>query len=223
MESDLERSVKVGTRSTESELLLLFDNLSAGGTKPGVLSVVSKHSDKYVPKSTSKDFPPPLISLKETKFVKMEYHKLLEACQSVSLSVTQKMVDSVEEATRDQTKSKLWFKYRAGRITASRMKAVCRTNADKPSQSLIKTICYPEAFSFTSKATSWGCQHEKQARDLYIKALMDHHDGFSVTDSGLVINTQWPYIGASPDGIVECKCHGKGVLEIVRTVTRILN
>jgi len=91
------------------------------------------------------------------------------------------------------------------------MKAVCHTNADKPSQSLIKTICYPKAFSFTSKATSWGCQHERQARDLYIK---DHHDGFTVTDSGLVISSHWPYIGASPDGIVECRCHGKGVLEI---------
>jgi len=214
MPSDLERSVKVGARSTESELLLLFNNLSVGDTKPGVLSVVPNHSDKYVPKSMSKDFPIPLISLKETKFVKMDYHKLLAACQSVSLCVTQTMADSVEEATRDQSKSRLWFKYRAGRITASRMKAVCHTNADKPSQSLIKTICYPEAFSFNSKATSWGCQHEKQARDIYFNALKGHHDEFSVTDSGLVINSQWPYVGASPDGIVECKCHGKGVLEI---------
>ena len=35
-----------------------------------------------------------------------------------------------------------------------------------------------------------------------------------MTDSGLVINCQWPYMGASPDGIIKCKCHGKGVLEI---------
>jgi len=35
-----------------------------------------------------------------------------------------------------------------------------------------------------------------------------------VSNSGLVINPQWPYIGASPDGIVECDCCGKGVLEI---------
>ena len=142
----------------------------------------------------------------------MEYHELLGACQSVSLNVTQEMADSVEVATRDQSKSKLWYKYRAGRITASRMKAVCHTDASKPSQSLIKTICYPEAFSFTSKATRWGCEHEKQARDIYVKALKQHHDDFSVTDSGLVINSQWPYIGASPDGIVKCKCHGIGVL-----------
>ena len=38
--SDMERSVKVGTQSTESKLVVLFNNLSAGGTKPGVLSMV---------------------------------------------------------------------------------------------------------------------------------------------------------------------------------------
>jgi len=30
-------------------------------------------------------------------------------------------------------------------------------------------------------------------------------------DSGLVM---WPCIGASPDGIADCKCHGMGVLEV---------
>jgi len=33
-------------------------------------------------------------------------------------------------------------------------------------------------------------------------------------DSGLVINSQWPFIAASPDGIINCTCHGQGVLEI---------
>ena len=33
-------------------------------------------------------------------------------------------------------------------------------------------------------------------------------------DSELVINGEWPFIGASPDGVVDCSCHGKGVLEI---------
>jgi len=182
-----ERSVKVRTRSTESELLQLFNSLSVGDTKPRVLSVIPNHSEKYVPKLMRKNFPVSLISLKETKYVEMEYHKLLEVCQSVSLNVTQEMANSVEEVTRDQSRSRLWYKYR---ITASRMKAVCHTRAEMPSQSLIKTICYPEAFSFTSKATSWGCQHEKQARDIYVKVLKRHHDDFTVMDNGLVINIQ---------------------------------
>jgi len=54
-----ERSVKVGTRSTESELLQSFNNLSVGDIKPGVLSVIPNHSEKYVPKSMRKNFPVP--------------------------------------------------------------------------------------------------------------------------------------------------------------------
>ena len=33
-------------------------------------------------------------------------------------------------------------------------------------------------------------------------------------DSGLVINSQWAFIAASPDGCISCACCGKGVLEI---------
>ena len=144
----------------------------------------------------------------------MKFHELLKECESVSLNITDKMAQNVEAATRDQSKSKLWYKYRAGRITASRMKAVCHTNPSKPSQSLIKGICYPEAFSFTSKATNWGCKHEDKAREVYRSTMKSQHCDFTVTECGLFINTQWPFVGASPDGIINCTCHGKGVLEI---------
>ena len=36
----------------------------------------------------------------------------------------------------------------------------------------------------------------------------------TVSESGLWLNSQWPYMGASPDGIVVCSCHGTGVCEI---------
>ncbi|KAM3619822.1 uncharacterized protein V6R79_014096 [Siganus canaliculatus] len=35
-----------------------------------------------------------------------------------------------------------------------------------------------------------------------------------VQASGFVINPDYPWIGASPDGLVTCTCHGDGVLEI---------
>ena len=58
------------------------------------------------------------------------------------------------------------------------------------------------------------------ARDLRIfkntnaKSQMQNHNDLMVADSGLVINPQWPFIAATPDGIIDCKCCGKGVLEI---------
>ena len=124
------------------------------------------------------------------------------------------MALAVEKETRKQYGCKLWFTYRAGRITASRMKAACHTDPNNPSKSLIKAICYPEAYRFVSSATAWGCSHEKSARDMYIETMKDRHSSFAVTESGLVLNCQWPYLGASPDGVVSCDCCGRGVLEI---------
>ena len=203
-----------GKAPTESELELLLENLSCGGTKPDMLSLFAKISDLYVPKSLCAGFPQPLSSLKEPSYLQLNYLELLAKCESVTVDITREMAEKVEQATRSQSHSKLWFKYRAGRITASQMKAVCHTDPGNPAQSLIKAICYPEAISFTTAATKWGCKHEKQAREMYlIVNKLKHHD-LSVTDSGLVINPQWPFIGASPDGVINCTCCGKGVIEI---------
>jgi len=212
--SEPQQSTVHGTESTESELEDLFHNLSCGGTKPLVLSLVPQYSDSYVPKSSLESFPKPLKSLQQSQYLKLSYNDLLDICESTEIQVTDDMAKAVEKETRSQSSSKLWYTYRAGRVTASRMKAVCHTNVANPSQSLIKSICYPEAYNFFSKQTEWGCKHEKKARDLYYKLTAQYHCNLQIADSGLVINTNWPFIGASPDGIVSCDCHGKGVVEI---------
>ena len=76
------------------------------------------------------------------------------------------MSDAVEKETRLQIQSRLWFIFRAGRV---RMKSVYHINPENPSQSLIKTICYPEEFSFDSKKTAWGSKKEKRAQEFYLK------------------------------------------------------
>ena len=94
------------------------------------------------------------------------------------------------------------------------MKQVCHTDVANPVQSLAKSICYPQELSFSSKQTDWGLKHDKVARELYLKAQKQHHNDLTIADSGLVINSQWPFVATTPDGIVDCKCCGKGVLEI---------
>lgn len=44
--------------------------------------------------------------------------------------------------------------------------------------------------------------------------LRKGHDNFKLNDSGLHIHPEYPYLGATPDGLVECDCCGKGVVEI---------
>jgi len=66
------------------------------------------------------------------------------------------MVEHLAKITCDQSKSKSWFRFRAGRITASRFKQAVCTNPDQPSLSLLKNICYPEINKFSTAATEWG-------------------------------------------------------------------
>ena len=99
-------------------------------------------------------------------------------------------------------------------MTASKFKAAWLTNPDKPSKSLIKMICYPSAHRFSNAATKWGISNESKAREAYEFSIADQHLNLSVADSGLLINQNWPFLGASPDGLVFCDCCGKGLCEI---------
>ncbi len=128
------------------------------------------------------------------------------------ITLSAEEIIQVEKVTRAQSQSKTWFDQRAGRITASRMHRVVHTSRSSPSLSLIKTICYPEIFS--SKATDWGCTHEERAQIRFVNYQMPFHDSLSVSASGLFLNGMWPFLGASPDGIVNCSCCGTGLLEI---------
>ena len=152
-------------------------------------------SSNYVPKSSLEVFPAFLKSLHKSSYLDLKYNELLEVCETVfeSLTVTVEMAESVEKETRAQAKSNLWFKHRAGRITSSLMKAVCHTDPTNPAQSLVKSICNPLEFSFSSKETEWGQKQEKTARDLYFKKQKLCHKELTIIDSGLVINSQWPF------------------------------
>lgn len=55
---------------------------------------------------------------------------------------------------------------------------------------------------------------EKKWKTPYIEKLKSKHINLRISDSGLVINTSFPNLGASPDGIITCDCCVKGCLEI---------
>ena len=40
------------------------------------------------------------------------------------------------------------------------------------------------------------------------------HQNFKVEETGFYVHVEHPYIGASPDGLVQYDCHGPGLLEI---------
>ena len=121
----------------------------------------------------------------------------------------------MESATREQTKSKLWFQFRAGRITASKMRAVTRTDPSYPAESLIKSVCYPVENRFETEAIKWGLNHEKGASQCLIRKLEeDEHENVRVENSGIFVSEDYPFIGATPDSIISCDCCGKQLVEV---------
>ena len=140
------------TSPTGTELDSLFEGLFNANSKASVLSIVPQYSDSFVPKELSSDYPVILSNLKKESYVDLPKEDLLEVCVDIgnNISVTEKQSKNVESITKKQSKSKQWFRFRTGRITASVMKDVCRTSVDKPAQSLIKKICYPLKSQFKS-------------------------------------------------------------------------
>lgn len=84
----------------------------------------------------------------------------------------------------------------------------------QPSQSLIKAICYPDRYKFTTLATKWGCDHETTARSAYTVRNSSEYVNMTMSAVGLTIHPDFPHYDASPDGLVKCDCCGRGVIEI---------
>ena len=147
---------------------MFYNNLSQSKTKPGILSIVSGYGHMYKADHSILSFP--LSSSFESTCLNMSYTDLVK-CENVfqDLTISEQQCKNIEVSTRDQAHSKLWFRFRAARVTASKFKAACHTDLTQPSQSLIKSICYPESFRFNNKATQWGCDHEKTARKAYLE------------------------------------------------------
>ena len=57
-------------------------------------------------------------------------------------------------------------------------------------------------------------KHEDVAVKDYCLKMKTQHVDFKCKKSGFCINSNYPYIGASPDAIISFKCCGTGVLEV---------
>lgn len=155
-----------------------------------------------------------LSDLYKKDHLSVGYSGLLQLAKNTEISITSEQIKAVEVKTRHQTESRLWFRMRAGRITASKFKSTCSTDPAAPSKSLIMSVCYPELFQFSTAATKWGCQHEKLALEIYSETRKRDHQGLKLSTCGLFISADYPFLGASPDGLVECKCCGQGTCEV---------
>ena len=127
---------------------------------------------------------------------------------------SQSYIDKIETDTRYQNNSIKWKAQRLGRITASFAHCVLHAKQEtlrNPDSYLVNNIM--QKSTFTSQSTDYGQRSEPIAKQLYKNVKKDHNE-FRFKDSGLLVDKEYPFLGASPDGIVSCACCGHHVIEI---------
>lgn len=174
-------------------------------------NVVASHVDEETPQVLQLY----MVQLFNVNCMSATITELRALADNIELRYTAEEIETIERLTKSQRLTKFWYRFRAGRITASLFKRVCRTSIDHPSLSLLKQISDPQDCKFSSVYTSYGIEFESVARNEYQARMIDlGHINFKVTQSGLIVSNEYPHIGASPDGIWSCECCGIGTLEI---------
>jgi len=216
VDDEVEQPV-VDTREADTQLQAdissLFDKCLTSKKLPILFSVEDEPYCKSFMKSSS-HFPLALQSLFDPAHLENDYLQLVEEGENMPgiLDITSQQQKNLEELTKGQANSRLWMRYRAGRITASRLYQAVHTDPHKPALSIIYGICYPESTKFTTKVTQYGCEHERRAINCYKRQSL--HQQLQIMPAGFVIYLQKACFGASPDSFLECTCCGLGVLEV---------
>ncbi|XP_045449980.1 uncharacterized protein LOC123658665 [Melitaea cinxia] len=118
-------------------------------------------------------------------------------------NVTNEKIQALEKNTRAQNASAEWHEMRSCRITASMFYVVCHSKTC--TKSLLQKIFAPKTVH--TRAMVHGKIHETIAIAKYEATY-----GLSVQACGLFISSEYPFLAASPDGllgedtIIEVKC-----------------
>lgn len=169
------------------------------------------------------DLPPPLhiiaSNVKDANHNATNEELLLSFFDALSFNDNQ--LKEIEKATRSQSQSFQWKSQRRGRITSSRFHDVyTKVNSLKASKGQIKPKTLPLITSLLSPpnldhvyAVQYGKKHECDARQAFASSEVSKHVSGKMCESGVVVPKGHPYLGASPDNVLSCKCCGKVTVE----------
>ncbi|XP_076656358.1 uncharacterized protein LOC143361003 [Halictus rubicundus] len=110
----------------------------------------------------------------------------------------------IEKESREQAKSQKWQMYRSKLLTASNFGKVCRRLKKTPCGNLVKSLLYPKVLDLPS------IEHGRQCEDIAQEEL-SRKEGITIRKCGLFIDASIPFLGASPDGVID---DDDGIVEI---------
>lgn len=150
-------------------------------------------------------------SLSPSELAAVAKERWAQYCQKFTVS----QVAALEKRTRSQSVCPLWFEHRKGRVTGSRVHDVLTLKANSSADNLVRLITGCKTYDLSrNAAVKWGITNEEKARNQYIADQTPLHEHLQCTIPGFTVDNDFPFLGASPDGLITCACCGQGVLEI---------
>lgn len=145
---------------------------------------------KFSSPAKAKDYGPDIASIDMTeKQLTEEVDRLIERLQ-----VSSQEQKNIALQTVGQFENEAYLSHRLHRLTASNFGKVVKRRKTTPCTALVKNILMPTAFS--TPAIEYGKRNEIVAIQKFAELT-----GMKVEPSGLFIDFDHGYLGASPDGI----------------------
>ena len=106
----------------------------------------------------------------------------------------------IEQHTRNQSHSSLWYSVRRYRLTASYFGQISQRRPTSAHSLVLRIL---STSSFSSPATEWRKDNEQRAIDQYVQQQQkDGKTDLYACSSGFVVSEDPPFLGASPDAVV---------------------
>ena len=199
--------------------MFLFDAIHKVYPSASLFTVTPGYKSTPKPsqqRDVESNLPPLLTSLYDPKHTQCTSHELVKILEVVqeTINYTLDEISFVEKCTRGQSRSTLWFDYRIGCLTASMFGQIAKCTERVFPMSLVKSIMQYTSVNPNIPSLKWGRLNEVSAKQEYVQLMKSDHQNFSLPDNGLVISKNYPNLGASPDGIIDCSCCGSGIIEV---------
>ena len=136
---------------------------------------------------------------------------------------TESNIEHIEKITRGQSDNLLWFSYRKHTITASKAHDVMIRFITVKKSGLLHVDGFNSIFAKISGEAKvnpelpglrYGRAMEDEAVSCFVEQFSLTHKDVRVSECGLFLCKDIPFVGGSPDRVIECACCGKSCLEV---------
>lgn len=121
---------------------------------------------------------------------------------SDTINIDKKILDLIARSLKAPQKSPEWLRQRHNILSSSEVASALDANLHESSIELLKRKCSPllDNDLTTSKSINWGEKYEPIAKEIFEKITNE-----KIMDVGLIIHSNIPWLGASPDALVLSK------------------